>query len=691
MTGRARRLSAVASVAAGIGLVVMLASWMGARRDAWQVLRQEAHSEAVDAARRLGLAAGRVAAANRRLAKAVAERRLDEEELARRVVAVLDESPELFGAGVAYLPSGGEESRLAVYYGRRDHHVERIEIHYDYTGPGADSAWFRDALDDGAGWREPHFAVASKTWLASYTAPLLIPSGGSEPTVAGVVNTAVSIREYRGLLDALDLGSVGYGFLVSRGGALIAHPRDAWIGRPLPALDRSAAKNAESGAARDRPLDFRDPLSGQPAWLIYEPVPDCSWTLGVVFLRSELRLDNPEVRRRRLASILAAVVFLVTSTTWWTLYRRRLATRRLWHQAIVVSLVFLAGAASLVRWGFLAEPLDGDAVRLTGPAVVDRYLEKGQREPATAEPPIYVPTGLFLLSVSPEAHRVAIKGYLWQRYDETTSGLSRGFVLPDATRVSIEEAYRRLEGGVEVRGWSFEAELAQQFNHRHYPFDRKWVRVRLWHRDFDRNVVLTPDLSAYRRGGTGVTTLAGISDDLPVPGWRRRANYFTYRRHDYGTNFGLEGYVGQEAFPELYFTLGLERKATSAMITHLLPLLVATILLFAALVTVSGDAEHRKRLNFTYSGFQGVASGLFFVVVLSHIQLRRELMPEELTYAEHFYLCFYLVVLLSSIDAFLVSSGLGGRWLSWRDNLLPKLAYWPLLSGFAFLATWLCL
>lgn len=150
---------------------------------------------------------------------------------------------------------------------------------------------------------------------------------------------------------------------------------------------------------------------------------------------------------------------------------------------------------------------------------------------------------------------------------------------------------------------------------------------------------------------------------------------------DYTTNFGIPQFVGQDGFPELTFSLLVSRQFENAFFINVVPLLVVLLLTFGALLTVTRYDNVSNRLGYNVSAIIATVSALFFVALLSHIQLRQELPGVEVTYMEYFYMITYVALLVIAINAFYVSSrpayaesdGLPD------DNLLVKLLYWPLI------------
>jgi hypothetical protein len=303
---------------------------------------------------------------------------------------------------------------------------------------------------------------------------------------------------------------------------------------------------------------------------------------------------------------------------------------------------------------------------------------------------ILIPTGVFVQSLAfVNADDVNMTGYIWQKYDGDVpeSRLSRGFVLPEQVLSGdtvIEEAYRREFDGTETIGWYFDVTLRQPFDYSKYPLDSHVVWIRLWHEDFDRNVVLVPDFAAYE--GTSMIKGAtfGLDDTIVPGGWEIDETFFDYRWLNYDTNFGIDGYVGQTDFPELHFSVSVTRKFTDVFIINLVPLIVVAVLLYSVLVTTTADPGQSERFGFSAAGAIGTASALFFVVMLPHIALREQFAGSGLVYLEEFYLTIYAAILLVSIDVYLFSKKELPKWLGFikaRDNAVAKNAYWPVMLG----------
>lgn len=354
----------------------------------------------------------------------------------------------------------------------------------------------------------------------------------------------------------------------------------------------------------------------------------------------------------------------------------------------VAAAAFCVACVATIAWKW--EQAVGDyaptAHQLVDQVAVDAALATYRELSPPDAPVVLVPTGIFVQSVAfVSSSDVNLTGYLWQKYaDDLPGDVSRGFVLPERVMSAdtvVEEAYRRRGDGYEVVGWYFDVTVREPFDYSRYPLDRHEVWLRLWHRDFDRNVVLVPDLAAYDT--TGAADTFGIDSDVVPGGWRIEETHFGYRNADYDTDFGIEGYVGQKHFPELYFDVVMSRNFRDAFVVNVVPLLVVAMLLFGLLMSMTADEARAERFGFTMLDSLAAVSALLFVVILAHIQLREQFPGSIIVYLEYFYLVMYFAIVLVALKAFLFAYGRahGIAVLYYRDNFFSKVAFWPLVLG----------
>ena len=615
------------------------------------------------------------------------------EDIVRRLQQEHENNPELYGVGVIFTPYAySAERRLyAPYYAKRDNLLQLIQVEdiYDYTQPEHD--WYHQPLaTDRPVWVEPYFGQAGKAMSANFDAPFRLPGRSPVEGASGVVATVYSMKHLTKVLNSLGLGATGYGFIVSQKGNFIAHPSEELLTtggniedeakRLQSDLFAAAATKALKGEASQ--IDIFDPETGEDTWVFFEPIPISGWVLGVKASKQELLPDPTKVRRLLIAlAVCGALAFL--SFVWaYGFGRYGLdSSTHLIGLSTLSALVFIC-AIGFIWWTVLCLPIqqsDG-LIKVVDSRSLNSFLDDHDRhsEAKHLEPPIHLPTGLFIQSIEfNSSNNIEVTGYLWQKYSQGIhDGLSRGFVLPEASAVTVEEAYRRMENGTELIGWYFTATLRQPFDYRNYPLDRENVWVRIWHQDFDRNIVLTPDFEAYAT--MHPCRLPGIEKNFVIPGWSLQSSFFAYRQQSYNTDFGIQNYSGRENFPELYFNMLMTRNIINPLLSKIISLAVVLIMLYALLSLNKKDEPLEVILG---------SAALFFIATLDHISLRDNLGVNGFVYLENFYFVAYGAILIVALNSALRYSKIDLILLEHNDNILAKITYWPILMGVLMIIT----
>lgn len=309
-----------------------------------------------------------------------------------------------------------------------------------------------------------------------------------------------------------------------------------------------------------------------------------------------------------------------------------------------------------------------------------------------------IKTGVFIQSMQfSNSYDVNLTGYIWQRYGPGVrdslglDSLDVGFILPEqinsGSDIEPREVYRLMQGDEELVGWYFEATLRQPFDYRSYPFDHQSVWIRMWPKNFADNVVLIPDYESYT--STSTDSIFGIEDEIVLGGWKLLNTFFNYKESDYDTDFGIKGYQGQDGFPELHYNLLVKREVENSFFVYILPLFLFAVLLFALLLTVSKNIKNNNHFGFSTNNFVATSSALFFVMMLSHIQLRQQFEGGNIVYMDCFYILMYAMMVLLIINVYLFSLREKTKFATLinHDNLLMKISYWPLILGSLIIIT----
>lgn len=196
-------------------------------------------------------------------------------------------------------------------------------------------------------------------------------------------------------------------------------------------------------------------------------------------------------------------------------------------------------------------------------------------------------------------------------------------------------------------------------------------------------MILVPDVASYEI--LNPEFLPGLEEHLVMPNWSLKGSYFDYRFNHYNTNFGVRQQSVAETRPELYFNLTIQREFLSPFITTIVPLIVVTILVFTVVMTSSKQAG--ELLGFSGFGVLEVCAAFFFVVIIAQIEVRDSLQVSEIIYLDYFYFVIYMMLLGVSINSILFTRVQGLRMLDFRDNLITKMAFWPIILGALLIIT----
>ena len=153
----------------------------------------------------------------------------------------------------------------------------------------------------------------------------------------------------------------------------------------------------------------------------------------------------------------------------------------------------------------------------------------------------------------------------------------------------------------------------------------------------------------------------------------------------YGTNLGRPGAGARR--PELYFNMEVRRYFLDPFIAQVVPLAVAVALLFATLVTASRRDTEGRQPGFSATDVVLGCAALFFVIIFEHLALRDSLRSPRIMYFEYFYFLTYITLMTVSIDALIFGARTRIRLIEFGDNMIPKLAFWPMFLGVLLIIT----
>jgi hypothetical protein len=312
-----------------------------------------------------------------------------------------------------------------------------------------------------------------------------------------------------------------------------------------------------------------------------------------------------------------------------------------------------------------------------------------------AEQPVFIKTGAFIQSLEfTSANNVVVTGYIWQKYPaDIPDFVEHGFILPEGDEeiyyTEDNVSYRKEQNGEMLLGWYIHTSLRQTFDYRKYPFDRQDIWLRFWHLNFDRNVILTPDFAAYgvAEWPHKTTTYLGLERDFVLERLALERTYFNYHYNNYNTDFGVANYQGQNAFPELYFNVGVRRVVLDAVVAYLIPMFILLLMSFGVQFIVTQIPDKMSMHGISTTGLIAYYASLFFIGILAHLDIRRTLNASGVVYIEYFYFILYVILLLQTVNSIIFAATDNVGFLEYKDNLIPKVIFFPVTLGLMFAAT----
>lgn len=579
--------------------------------------------------------------------------------------------------------------------------LDRLDQHYDYTGNAVYGDrnsnarnWYQHASTGRSGWLEPYYDLAYQQVTIKYVTPLRAHAQ-SEDLKKGVVFLDIGIEWFRHHIENHDVGDNGYAIIVNNNGQIIYHglkgPK-----KIISELHQSISPSYLADFSTGSP--GINELTGRSAWLHKFPIGETGWYVLTV-MNTELsnknlfhnQPDHPVIHKSDIHHwILTTVILLLMIYSWIALIKHQHSITHLLRHAFIFSLLLTLGIITIwINEYFAASPVQNNSLTLSNRAIVEQFQDDYTISTLneSKHPPFYVPTGLFIQSIEfLNASNTAVSGYVWQRYPKSyEESIEPGVIFPEAIQTALTEAYAHEENNEIVKGWYFEVTLRETFDYRGYPFDRQFLWIRLWHKEFTKNIILVPDFKAF--DSLNPSTLPGVEKDFVLSEWNLSRAYFDIRINKYNSNFGNTRFTSHDKMPELYFNIEISRNILNPFIAHLFPLAVVLLMLYGIVLTISKQETNLTITGFNVSAVIAACSALFFILLIMHVQLRDELAVNTIVYLEYFYLISYVTILMVTVNTVLFSYDPPLPILAFKDNFIPKLIYWPVLLLWIFLIT----
>jgi len=625
--------------------------------------------------------------------------RLTTENLTEILTKEINDNPIIKGISIAYKPfkADRETELFAPYLYRENGEIVRkqIEDYFDYTHPESSeySENYQKALQPKGKWAKP---LITGTWSQPFLDPVTnemvviftypLRHSNSEPEAA--VSVAYSLDELKKFVSKYEVGVSSYFMIVSRSGEVIYHVVKDYLEQAKNIRDiakqtgadelKKLAKQVE--ARRSGFLEYTDPATNDQLWVHYQPVDIADWTIAKVSIfKASKTFGNGYFNHVILLFALVIIFQVFLAFYAGGIQKKTILNLRLSFIFVTLILLFNNG----IGWYFLnswALQNDNGEHEIADMQSLTIFKDEQDLKARRFQEKVsdIIPTGVFVESMEINATKntISINAKVWQQYHkEDVDKIQKGFNLPDAASSQVELVYEKEEGDSIKLMWHLKAELNQNFDLKYFPFDAQTVKLIIEPIDVSDNLLLIPDLDAYRF--LLPSSRPGLADTLSPSGYFIAKSYFSYINQVANVDYGVDYYEKSKQRNVLSFNVVLKRNIVDSVIVYLLPLLVILVILFFIVIVA------HKWLSNALSAI----TALTFTIVLLHRSLRQSLVTSEVFYVEYFFFATYLMILLSVIYSVMLYLDKDLREPNSLANVLVVSLYWPTNLMFWLIST----
>ncbi len=273
-----------------------------------------------------------------------------------------------------------------------------------------------------------------------------------------------------------------------------------------------------------------------------------------------------------------------------------------------------------------------------------------------------------------------ISGFITQVYPKDVQ-LDVGFIFPKAILSEESTVIDQLavyeDGPERIYVYQFTLNLTKNFPPTLFPFDRRFVELQLWPKDIHHKIFFIPDFYAYKE--TLNTALRSIDKSVSVIDWTLRESFYGIaERPPYYFDSNTINYT-------IDLKIALTRSLNSSSMVFITLIICIIITFTIALIPI-------KKLNDPTLGMISIVVGILFVVTMNQADLRRTLEMHDFAYIDVCFFVYYTQLILFTIN--LIVYSLRDKpflIIGYRNNLVPKLMYWPVLATAFTMIFWLAL
>lgn len=533
--------------------------------------------------------------------------------------------------------------------------------------------WYTQAMEKGSTWIiNPTDNEENKKPTATYACTFF----DTENKPNGVIAITYSLKQIARLAEYSGIGQTGYSIIIADNGAFIFHPINALVQAETTLLQYAQSKgNEELAFIAQKVATEKLPLissysseSNEQFWICTHPININNWTVGSIFSQDEITISSQTVRHYHFWILIwatIAIFLLLALLCQYSLFSLTL-------YAVIANIILIL--ALITSWYVIKKTtiIDRESrTIITDQSNLSKFLNNlnDDADRKHEAPPIQIPCGILLHSLSSSgADNITVSGYIWNKYNKLLdTNVIHGIDLPQATRMAFGNPVISQAGNEETMTWNIQGVLFQQQNYAQYPFDQEQIQIVLEHKDIEKNIILTPDLIAYKKISPEATP--GLDKEFSVSGFTIEQAFFEYHKTDHNTNFGFKEYGKVTDDYQLIYNAIMNRNLLNPFVLYLLPLLVILFSLFTTLLVAGKNTEPLSIL--------GGYTGLFFALIVLQRSLREQHPAGTTLYMEYAFFFTYITIIFLIIHTILMYYY--KHWKTYQNNSLyfMRILFWP--------------
>jgi len=637
--------------------------------------------------------------ATNNLADKLSKKKYSKKEIERIIKQTANKNDFCVGANASFEPvfiNDSTKQLYSPYYSKKQDKIEYVEDSYDYTdNSNASANWYTEVIQQQKDiWSNPFVGGVAKELIIDYVVPFYQTDRSGKKKIAGTVSLTVSATYITSFLHDITLGKTGYAIINNENKYFISHPNTEYLTKPEVAKDlfKKQSKFQDLFENDKGYLTAFSNVSQESAEFYYTRLIN-DWILTIVIPQHDLlKSSNETVKKLIHISIfltLTLITLLIILLKVW-----KGETKNLWLFSFFLGLLMFLNIVFIWYLNVSEEFYANDAkdTKVLSTTTVDNYLEDRNERLNLLDSSlksIEIPTGVFLYDIDfVNAYDVAIIGKIWQKIPddfEVKNGTT--FLFPQASATGLSVRVRPMSkehiGNYWIYNYDFNATIQFDFDYLKFPLNSKKLDLQITYPHINDNVVLVPDIQSYEF--INPVFKPGISYDIYMPNSKVIESYFSFHEHNFYTDLGNKKIKGLKDTAVLTFNVLIKNVIISSIISNIIPIFIIAIMVFLLPFTVEkkdGEVKEGGSLSIIQA-----AGGFFFVLLLAHIQLRKNIETPGLIYLEIFYFVMYFILAVMSASVMLYLKTNKYPILEYKQNLIFKISYWPILLFIIYLIT----